>query len=72
MAVIVIKDLPESIDLDSEAMTAILGGGRTSAGRGWHGLRQRDAARLATYPEGWPDKPVVTQQERPAGKLPRK
>ncbi|CAG9174220.1 MULTISPECIES: hypothetical protein [Cupriavidus] len=74
MAVIVIKDLSESIDLDRDAMTAILGGSRSggAAGRGWHGIRQRGPSRLVTYPQGWPANPHVRPLERIEGKLPRK
>lgn len=74
MAVIVIKDLTESVDLDREAMTAILGGSRSggAAGRGWHGLRRRGPSRLAAYPQGWPANPHVRPLERIEGKLPRK
>lgn len=74
MAVIVIRDLPDSVDLDREAMTAILGGSRFAGGSGrtWHGLRHHARARLASWPEGWPENPHVTPLERPAGKLPRK
>ncbi|KWR81861.1 hypothetical protein [Cupriavidus sp. IDO] len=72
MAVIVIKDLPDSVDLDKEAMTTILGGGRTSGAQGWHGLRRTSATRIVDYPGGLPGNRHVMPQERPLGKLPRK
>lgn len=75
MAVIVIKDLPENMDLDREAMTAITGGARTGGGRHWQAHR-RAQARLIQYPEGFPGKPEASGQhagqERVTGKLSRK
>lgn len=76
MAVIVIKDLTESMDLDREAMTAITGGARAPGGRHWQAHRLAPA-RLIQYPQGFPGKPPeaaaqVAGQERVTGKLPRK
>ncbi|WP_432257742.1 hypothetical protein [Cupriavidus sp. TMH.W2] len=72
MAVIVIKDLPDSIDLDRQAMTAILGGGRTAGGQAWHGLRRQGAARIVDYPGGLPGNRLAMPREQPLGRLPRK
>jgi hypothetical protein len=74
MAMIVIKDLTENVDLDREAMSAILGGSRSGGAseRVWHGLRQRGPSRLVSYPQGWPANPHVRPLERIEGKLPRK
>ncbi|WP_439683093.1 hypothetical protein MNJPNG_13160 [Cupriavidus oxalaticus] len=72
MAVIVIKDLSDSMDLDRQAMTAILGGGRTAGGRGWHGLRRSGPARIVDYPGGLPGNRHVMPREVPLGRLPRK
>ncbi len=44
MAVIVIKDLTENMDLDREAMTAITGGARTAGGRHWQAHRRAQSA----------------------------
>ncbi|WP_454763295.1 hypothetical protein [Cupriavidus campinensis] len=75
MAVIVIKDLTENVDLDREAMTAITGGTRTAGGHHWQAHR-RTLARLIQYPQGFPGRPEgsgqVAGQERVTGKLPRK
>ncbi|AMR79317.1 hypothetical protein [Cupriavidus nantongensis] len=72
MAVIVIKDLPDSMDLDRQAMTTILGGGRTAGGQAWHGLRRQGAARIVDYPGGLPGNRHVMPREAPLGRLPRK
>ncbi|CAN7429710.1 hypothetical protein LJR296_002606 [Cupriavidus necator] len=72
MAVIVIKDLSDSMDLDRQAMTAILGGGRTAGGQAWHGLRRQGAARIVDYPGGLPGNRYVMPREQPLGRLPRK
>jgi hypothetical protein len=72
MAVIVIKDLPDSVDLDRQAMTTILGGARTAGGQAWHGLRGQHATRIVGYPGGLPGNRYVMPQEQPLGRLPRK
>lgn len=60
MATIVIKDLPDNIDLDREAMAAITGGART---RGRPGVALRGTAifrstRIAPLPAGFSSSPV--------------
>jgi len=52
MATIVIKDLTESIDLDRQAMTSIIGGART---RGRFIPRRAPASttRIVNYPRGF-------------------
>ncbi|MGO4303888.1 MULTISPECIES: hypothetical protein [unclassified Cupriavidus] len=72
MAVIVIKDLSENVDLDREAMTAITGGARTSGSQHGFARRRAQLARLIQYPGGIPGEPQVAGQERVSGKLPRK
>ncbi|CAM3152741.1 hypothetical protein [Cupriavidus taiwanensis] len=72
MAVIVIKDLPDSMDLDRQAMTTILGGGRTAGGQAWHGWRHQGAARIFDYRGGLPGNRQVMPREAPLGRLPRK
>ncbi|MBB3012066.1 hypothetical protein [Cupriavidus alkaliphilus] len=72
MAVIVIKDLPDSMDLDRQAMITILGGGRTAGGQAWHGLRRPGAVRIVDYPGGLPGNRHAMPREAPLGRLPRK
>jgi len=71
MAVIVIKDLPDSVDLDREAMTAITGGARTGARHAWPLRRAVAGLRIISYPEGFPGQPPAGTRERPAGDLKR-
>ncbi|AJG19975.1 hypothetical protein RR42_m2589 [Cupriavidus basilensis] len=72
MAVIVIKDLPDSVDLDREAMVAITGGARTRAGHAWTQRKLGGALRVISYPEGFPGQPLAGTQSRPAGDIKRK
>ncbi|XQM34747.1 hypothetical protein DFLDMN_001557 [Cupriavidus sp. H19C3] len=72
MAVIVIKDLSESVDLDREAMSAIMGGARAAGTHRWQSYRHAHMTRLIQYPQGLPGKPTIAGQERVAGALPRK
>ncbi|OWW19893.1 hypothetical protein [Noviherbaspirillum denitrificans] len=51
MATIVIKDLTESIDLDRQAMTSIIGGARTR-GR-FIPQRATSTTRIVNYPRGF-------------------
>ncbi|MFL9868205.1 hypothetical protein PQR67_28845 [Paraburkholderia fungorum] len=54
MAKLVIKDLTESVELDRQAMTAIVGGARIGA-RASIGLQVVPAsARVVDYPPGFP------------------
>jgi hypothetical protein len=57
MTAIVIKDLPDSIDLDREAMHAIIGGARTAGTYRGPGHRATGAARLVRYPGACPESP---------------
>jgi len=53
MATIVIKDLTESVDLDRQAMSSIIGGART---RGRQSLPVRtifNSTRIVNYPRGF-------------------
>jgi hypothetical protein len=55
MSKLVIKDLPESIELDRAAMTAIVGGART--GGRFFGVAAQTlpaATRVVDYPAGFP------------------
>ncbi|WP_237718324.1 hypothetical protein, partial [Cupriavidus sp. BIS7] len=68
MAVIVIKDLPENMDLDREAMTAIIGGARVTGTYRWQSSHRRPSlTRLIQYPEGFPGASQAAGQEREAG-----
>ena len=64
MAVIVIKDLSENVDLDREAMTAIIGGARLAGSYRWQAHRRPTLTRLVQYPEGFPGTSQVAGQER--------
>ena len=64
MAVIVIKDLSENMDLDREAMTAIIGGARLAGSYRWQSHRRPSLTRLVQYPEGFPGTSQVAGQER--------
>ncbi len=64
MAVIVIKDLSENMDLDREAMTAIIGGARLAGSYRWQAHRRPTLTRLVQYPEGFPGTSQVAGQER--------
>jgi hypothetical protein len=50
MAVIKIKDLADSLDLDREAMIAIVGGSRTGAHPGFRARPAASGNRLFNYP----------------------
>jgi hypothetical protein len=52
MAIIVIKDLSDSVDLDRQAMAAIIGGGRISARRTSFGREMSAGSRILNYPGG--------------------
>ncbi|RJF96045.1 hypothetical protein [Noviherbaspirillum saxi] len=52
MASITIKDLPESIDLDHEAMVAITGGARSGRHQAFHQPAAQRGTRIVDYPTG--------------------
>lgn len=60
MAMILIKDLAESVDLDREAMTAIAGGARTP--KGYLERSTIGDARIFSYPAGLASKPLGSSQ----------
>jgi hypothetical protein len=62
MATIAIKDLPDSVELDRQAMAAIVGGARSSARYGSLVQPTSGQARLIDYPQGFPS----TRQMAPA------
>ncbi|HEV3424636.1 MAG TPA: hypothetical protein VG105_12840 [Paraburkholderia sp.] len=54
MATIAIKDLPDSVELDRQAMAAIIGGARTGVRYGLVVQPLAGAARVVDYPPGFP------------------
>lgn len=50
MATIVIKDLPESLELDRQSMLAIAGGARIGARHGLAGRTLPSSTRIINYP----------------------
>ncbi|MFC3109305.1 hypothetical protein ACFQAT_12350 [Undibacterium arcticum] len=67
MTIIVIKDLPESVDLDRQAMVAITGGARTRGRQPFIGSTIFRSARIVNYPTGFTSKPVVNTSGQSAG-----
>jgi len=73
MALITIKDLPQSDDLDREAMRSIVGGGPTGARPVQIDQAQIDQAkagsgRIVDYPPGFGRQaPIPARSQRPAG-----
>ena len=54
MTNIAIKDLPDSVELDRQAMTAIVGGARSGARYGSLLQPASGPTRLVEYPQGFP------------------
>lgn len=54
MTTISIKDLPDSVELDRQAMAAIVGGARNGARYGSLLAAASRPARLIDYPQGFP------------------
>lgn len=54
MATIVIKDLTESVDLDHQAMVAIIGGARTRGRQPILGRTILRTTRIVNFPAGFP------------------
>jgi len=50
MSTIVIKDLPESVDLDRQAMKSVIGGARTAGRQGVFGRAVPSSDRIFDYP----------------------
>ena len=59
MSIIVIKDLPESVDLDRKAMVEIMGGARTRGRQTFIGSTIFRSARIVNYPTGFNPKPLA-------------
>jgi hypothetical protein len=67
MALITINDLPQSDDLDREAMRSIVGGGRTSARPVQIDQAKAGSGRIVDYPAGFGRQvPIPTGLKRPA------
>jgi hypothetical protein len=64
MATIAIKDLPDSVELDRQAMIAIVGGARSGARYGSLLQLASSPTRVVDYPQGFPS----TRQAVPAAK----
>jgi hypothetical protein len=68
MALITIKDLSQSDDLDREAMRSILGGGRTGARPAQIDQTKADSGRIVDYPPGFGRQgPIPVRSQRPPG-----
>jgi hypothetical protein len=62
MTTIAIKDLPDSVELDRQAMAAIVGGARNGARYGSLLLPASRPTRVVDYPQGFPS----TRQPAPS------
>lgn len=60
MATIAIKDLPDSVELDRQAMAAIVGGARSGARYGSLLQPASGPTRLVDYPQGFPSSRQLT------------
>jgi hypothetical protein len=68
MAHITIKDLPQSDDLDREAMRSIVGGGSTGARPVQFDQTKAGSGRIVDYPPGFgSQRPIAARSQRPAG-----
>jgi hypothetical protein len=68
MALITIKDLPQSDDLDREAMRSIVGGGPAGARPVPIDQAQAGSGRIVDYPPGLGRQgPMPAKSQRPAG-----
>lgn len=72
MTTIVIKDLPENIDLDRQAMVAIMGGARTRGRPTFVGRTIFNSASIVNYPVGFRSKRLADANAHSAGYTPRK
>jgi hypothetical protein len=68
MALITIKDLPQSDDLDREAMRSIVGGGVIRARRIQLDQVKTGGGRIVDYPPGFGGQgPIPAKSQRPVG-----
>jgi hypothetical protein len=72
MAIIVIKDLPDNINLDHEAMVAITGGARIRGRSSFPGRTIFRSSRIVAYPAGLASNPLVDANRQSTGNKPLK
>lgn len=70
MATIAIKDLPESVDLDRQAMLAIAGGARFAGRQDFPGRGGVRSARIVGCAGSFLGRAVAATGERPPGNRP--
>lgn len=70
MAIIVIKDLADSVDLDRQAMAAITGGARVRAPHLSFDRQILAASRIVSYPAGFAHNPLANANGRFSGTTP--
>jgi len=65
---LIIKDLPQSDDLDREAMRSIVGGGRIGAWPAHFDQAGTESGRIVEYPPGLGHQaPIPARSQRPRG-----
>jgi len=65
---LIIKDLPQSDDLDREAMRSIVGGGRISTPPAQIDQARADSGRIVEYPPGFSGQgSIPARSRRPLG-----
>jgi hypothetical protein len=68
MALITVKDLPQSDDLDRQAMRSIAGGARTGVRPVQIGQAEADSGRIVDYPPGFGRQgPIRAKSQRSGG-----
>ena len=68
MALITIKDLPQSDDLDREAMRSIVGGGSTGGRPVQFDKAKAGSVRIVDFPPGFSRQaPIPAKSQRPQG-----
>ena len=72
MTTLAIKDLPENVDLDRQAMLAITGGARRGGRPNFPGRPLAGRSRLIDYPGSLLDNALAAPGGRPAGNTTRK
>ena len=69
MTIIAIKDLPENVDLDRQAMRVITGGSRTGVRQNFRGHSMLRSVRIIDYPAGRAGNAVADASRRSATPL---
>ena len=68
MALITINDLPQSDDLDREAMRSVVGSGRTDVRPVQIDQAKADSGGIVDYPPGFGGQgPILARSQRPGG-----